>query len=206
MGSMLNILEQPWTMLAIGFWTEVAVIIAAKFWPLKIRRKHLLIGPIIVVLGFGLEYLIVTDREKIETVVDTIVQATEDENAEQIMECIAPDYYGRLEGSREAFGQFCRGLFSQPVIETNWLRKLELQLDKTKASVRITSLSQLDKSSQWGQLIPVTSTIWEVRLSKQPDKSWLIVWIDLVELNGTMMDQMLHELQQTLGVKVISSE
>ncbi len=205
-GNMLNILEQPWTMLVIGFWAELAVVIGARYWPLKVHRKHLLIGPLIIVLGFGLDYLVVTDREKIQTVVDTIVRATEEENAEQIIECIAPDYHGRLEGSRESFAQFCRRLFSQPLIETNWLRNLQLQLDKTKATVRITSLSQLDRGSQWGQWLPIAKTVWEVRLSKQPDKSWLIVWIDLVELNGERMDRMLPELQRTLGVKVISSE
>ncbi len=204
-GSMLNILEQPWTMLVIGFWAELAVIIGAKFWPLKLRRKHLLIGPIIIVLGFGLEYLVVTDREKIQTVVDTIVQATEEGNAEQIIECIAPDYHGRLEGSREAFAQFCRRLFGQPLIENNLRQNLQLQLDKTEATVRITAWSQLDKRSQWA-MVPLIKTVWEVRLSKQPDKTWLVVWIDLLELNDERMNRMLPELQRALGVKVRSSE
>ena len=193
-------------MVVIGLLAELAVLIGARFWPLKIRRKHLLIGPILIVLGFGFDYLVTTDREKIETVIATIVRASEEENAEQIIACIGPTYHGSLEGSREAFAEFCRGLFSQPLIEKNWLRNLQLQLDKTKATVRITSLSQLDKRGRWGQLIPVAKTVWEVRLSKQPDKSWLIVWIELLELNDRRTNRILPELQRTLGVKVISSE
>ncbi len=203
LGKIMNILEQPWTLVVVGLLAELAVLIGARFWPLKIRRKHLLIGPILIVLGFGFDYLVTTDREKVETVMATVAKATEDENAEQIIECIGPTYRGRLEGSRERFAKFCRRLFRQPLIERNLRQHLQLQMDKTKATVRVTAWSQLDKRSRWG-LIPVVKTVWEVRLRKQPDKSWLIVWIDLVELKGQQMDKVLPELQRTLGVKVIS--
>ncbi|MCK4851471.1 MAG: hypothetical protein KAT11_08975, partial [Phycisphaerae bacterium] len=133
------------------------------------------------VLGLGLDYLVATDREKIETVIATVVKATEEENAQQIIECIGPAYHGRLEGSRELFARFCRQLFSQPQIQKNWLRQLQLNLDKTKATAHIVALSRLDPRSQWAQGLPVAKTVWRVQLSKQADKSWLIVWIELVD-------------------------
>lgn len=188
MSKVLNILEQPWTLAVIGLLAELAVLIGARFWPLKVRRKHLLIGPILIVLGLGLDYLVATDREKIEVVIATVVKATEEENAEQIIECIGPTYHGRLEDSRELFAHFCRQLFSQPQIQKNRVLDQQLQLDETKATVRITALSQLDERSQWAQWLLRANTVWEVRFEKQPDKSWLIVWIDLVELNGERMD------------------
>jgi len=206
LSKVLDIFEQPWTLVVIGLLAELAVLIGARFWPLKIRRKHLLIGPILIVLGLGLDYLVATDKEKIETAIAIVVKATEEENAEQIIQCIGPAYHGRLEDSRELFARFCRQLFSQPQIEKNRLLAQQLQLDKTKATVRITVLSRLDERSQWAQWRSRANTVWEIRFEKQPDKSWLIVWIDLVELDGERMDQMPPELQRSLGVKVRSSE
>ncbi len=194
MSEALNIFEQPWTLVVIGLLAELAVLTGARFWPLKVCRKHLLIGPILIVLGLGLDYLVATDREKIETLIAKVVKATEEENAQQIIECIGPAYHGRLEDSRELFARFCRQLFSQPQIQKNRVLDQQLQLDKTKATLRITALSQIDKRSPWAQWLSLAKTVWEVRFEKQPDKTWLIVWIDLVELNGERMDRRLPEL------------
>ena len=192
--------------MVIGLLAELAVLIGAKFWPLRVQRKHLLIGPILLVLGFGCDYLVATNREKIETVIATVVKATEEKNAQQIIECIGPTYHGRLGDSRELFAQFCRELFRQPLIERNWVLDKQLQLDKTNATVRISVRSVIDERSQWAQWIPVSETVWELQLSKQPDKSWLIVWIDLVEFNGKRTDRILPELQRILDANVRPSK
>ena len=92
----MNIFEQPWTLIVIGLAAELAVLIGAKFWPLKVRRKHLLIGPILIVLGLGLDHLVTTDTEKIETVVATVLKAAEEEDPEPIIACVGPAYHGRL--------------------------------------------------------------------------------------------------------------
>jgi len=197
----LNIFEQPWTLVVIGLLAEVAVLIGARFWPLKVCRKHLLIGPILIVLGLGLDYLLTTDREKIEAVVAKVVKATEEERAEQIIECIGPDYHGRLEDSRELFAHFCRQLFSQPQIQKNRLLDQQLRLDKTKATLRITARSWIDKRSQWAQWLPLAKTVWEIRFEKQPDKTWLIVWIDLLELNNEPLDWTADQLQKNLAAQ-----
>ena len=201
MSKVLNILEQPWTLAVIGLLAELAVLIGARFWPLKVRRKHLLIGPILIVLGLGLDYLVATDREKIEAVIATVVKATEEENAEQIIECIGPAYHGRLQDSRELFAHFCRQLFNQPQIKKNRVLDQQLQLDKTKATLRITALSQIDRRSSWAQWLPLAKTVWEIRFEKQPDKTWLIVWIDLLELNNEPLDWTADQLQKNLAAQ-----
>ncbi len=199
MSKVLNILEQPWTLVVIGLLAELAVLIGARFWPLKIRRKHLLIGPILIVLGFGLNYLVTTDTEKIKAVITTVIEAAEEENAEQIIACIGPTFHGKLGDSRELFALLCRKIFSRPQIEKNWLRDLQLQLDKTKATVRITVVSQIDTRSSWALWFSVTKTVWEIRFEKQPDKTWLIVWIDLLELNNDQLDLTPGQLRKHLA-------
>jgi hypothetical protein len=195
----MNVFYQPWTLVIIGLSVELALLIGARFWPLKIRRKHLLIGPILIGLAFGLDYLVTTDTEKIEAVVATIVKASEEEKPEQIIACIGPTFRSSLHDSRELFAHMCRQLFSKPQIETNWLRDLQLELDKTKANVRITIVSRMDKHSSWAQWLPVAKTVWEIRLEKQPDKTWLIVRLELVELNNEPLDLTPGQLRKHLA-------
>ena len=171
---MLNIFEHPWALVAIGAWLGLTVLIASRFWPLKFTRKHLLIAPAVIALAFALDWLIVTDTEKIETIMATIVKATEEERPEDIIKYISPDYRDSFHRSRESFSWFCRQMFSQPQIEKNWITDQQLELDKPQATVWITAVTRLDQRNQWSAGISVIKTAWRLEFSKQPDKSWLI--------------------------------
>ena len=78
--------------------------------------------------------------------------------------------------------------FKGPQIEDHLSVKRELKLDEDRATVRIVACSQLDKKSRWAAMLGLAKTVWEVRLAKQADKSWKIVWIDLLELNNENVD------------------
>ena len=183
----INVFEQPWVWAAIGLWLSIGLLLAKRRWPLSLSRKHLLIGPLLVVLAFGLDWLMTTDREKIETVVAKIARATKEENAEEIISHIGPGYRGQLGHSRQVFAELCRQIFSSPQIQDNWLLKRELALADGEAMAHITALSQLDQQSEWAVFSPA-KTVWQVELTKQPNGSWKIVWIELLELNNQRID------------------
>lgn len=183
-----NVLEQPWAWAAVGVWLFFGFWMAGHFWLLKITRKHLLIGPVVVLLAFGLDWLVTTDREKIETVVAKIARATKEEDAEEIIRHIGAGYAGQLGASREVFASYCRMTFKRPQIEDHLSVKHEVQLDKDRATVQIVAFSQLDKRSQWAAAMGSAKTVWEVRLTKQADKNWKIVWIDILEFNNEKVD------------------
>jgi len=184
----LNIFEQPWTLVVIGAWLILAVWIASRYWPLKFTRKHLLIGPIVIALAFAVDYLVVTDREKIETIMDTVVKAAEEEQAEDIIQFISADYRDSFHDSRESFTSLCRQIFSKPQIEKNWITDQQLDLAETQANVWITAVSRLDERNQWAAGISVIKTAWRLEFSKQPDKSWLIDTIEFIELGDQEVD------------------
>ena len=184
----LNVFEQPWAWALVGLLLFLGFLAAGRYWPLKIKRKHLLIGPAVVLLAFGLDWLISTDAEKIETVLAKIVRATEEEDAEEIIRHIGSGYSGQLGASREVFASYCRATFKGPQIEDHLSVKHELELDKGKAALQIVAFSQLDRRSQWAAVMGSAKTVWDVRLAKQADKSWKIVWIDLLEFNNEKVD------------------
>lgn len=185
---MINIFEQPWTLAAIGFWLTVAVLILSRFWPLKFTRKHLLIGPALIALGFALDYFVVTDREKIETIMSTLVEATEQEQAEDIIQFLAPNYGDSRHTSPESFSMFCRQIFSQPQIEENWVPDQQLLLDAPQANVWITAVTRLDEANQFTAGLSIIKTAWRLDFRKQPDRSWLIEDIELLEFNDQPVD------------------
>ena len=184
----INIFEQPWTLVFIGAWLELTVLIAARFWPLKFTRKHLLIGLALIALAFAVDYLVVTDKEKMETIMATIVKATEEEQAEDIIQFISPDYRDSFHHSGQAFSAFCRQIFSHPQIEKNWVTQRKLELGEARASVWITAITRLDERNQWAAGLTVIKTAWRLEFSKQPDKSWLIDNIEFIELNDQEVD------------------
>jgi len=184
----LNILEQPWTLLAVGILAELFVLIAARFYPLKFTRKHLLVGPAVIALAFAVDYLVVTDREKIETIMDTLVKATEEEHAEDVIRFISPDYSDSYHRSPEHFNAFCRQLLSEPQIEKNYVTNQKLDLAGVKATVLIAAISRLDPGNKWSAGIGAVKTAWRLEFSRQPDKSWLIHNIEFIELDDQQVD------------------
>ena len=119
---------------------------------------------------------------------DTIVKATQEERADDIVRFISPGYSDSFHHSRESFAVFCRQIFSQPQIEKNWVADQQLELAKTRASVWITAVTRLDERNQWATGISVIKTAWRLDFSKQPDKSWLIDTIEFIELNDQKVD------------------
>ena len=113
---------------------------------------------------------------------------TKQEQAEDIIKYISPDYRDGLYPSRELFAAHCRQIFSQPQIEKNWITDQQLELTKTQANVWITAVTRLDERNQWAAGLSVIKTAWRLEFNKQPDKSWLIGTIEFIELDGQEVD------------------
>ncbi|MHC4239449.1 MAG: hypothetical protein ACYSUC_06790, partial [Planctomycetota bacterium] len=62
---MLNIFQQPWTILLVAVITSLAISIYRWLFPEKSRRWQLLVPLVIALAGFALDFLVKTDLEKI---------------------------------------------------------------------------------------------------------------------------------------------
>ena len=89
---MSDIFEQPWTLVFAGFIVLIIVWIWQAVFFDKSKVWQWFIPAVIVIAGFGLDYFIKTDTEKIHGKIKTLVEAAEEEDCETIGKLISEDY------------------------------------------------------------------------------------------------------------------
>jgi hypothetical protein len=76
-------------------------------------------------------------------------------------------------------------MLSQPLVEKNSKRAVEIQISPPQATAALTALMRFDKQSfvyQSGITFLLVKV--ELTLQKQPDKNWLVNRAEVLELNG----------------------
>lgn len=87
---MTFLLESPWPVLFTGIAIEAGLAIALlRTGQGKLLWWMLLVG-VLTLAGFGIERLVVTDREAVINTLDAAATAVEDNNLERLLGCISP--------------------------------------------------------------------------------------------------------------------
>ena len=182
---MFNVFENPWVLVTAA---TVALLILLVFRGSifsKKRRWWLWLLPFVLVLAaFGLDYLVETDREKINAVIDTGVEAVEDENPYVIDVIVADDYADSYHRSKKALMEHCRDVLSEPLIEKNIKRNVSTTIQPPEATMIFTVRVLFDKQSFVYQNFKQQMVV-EVQadLGKQPDGRWLIKRVELLKMD-----------------------
>jgi hypothetical protein len=182
---MFNIFEQPWTLLGAAIITLLVILIVRSIFPEKQRWWLWLVPVFIAVAGFALDYLVKTDLEKINSLIKAGMKAVEQEDTDAIDAMIAPDYSDSYHNTKADLMHYCNMMLSQPLVEKNSKRALEIQISPAQATATLTALMRFDKQSfvcQTGiTFLPIKV---ELTVQKQPDKNWLFNRAEVLELNG----------------------
>jgi len=181
---MFNIFEHPWGLLTVAL--IVSLILLALRW--VSQAKHLLylwFLPVLLALAaLGLDFLVQTDKEKIKAVINTVVKAVEKEKPNVIDKIIAADYTDSYHIKKSRLMGQCKAWLSEPLVEKNIKRILDMQITPQTAAVTLTVRTIFDKESiiyetYKGEIY----TKLKVHLKKQPDNSWLINCAEILEID-----------------------
>ncbi len=183
-----QIFETPWPVLTGAIIVLAVVVLIRQAWPDKQRWWQLVIPLVIGAGAFGLDYLYETDYEKIESVINSGMQAVIDRDPTVFDKIISGDYQDPHHRSKDAFVRFCKGLLTQPLIE----RKKDLQKQVTisaptaevELSIRL-HLSPQNPYASGGTLVFVRL---KFNLVKTANGNWLISRAELVEVNNLPMN------------------
>ncbi|MHC5061178.1 MAG: hypothetical protein ACYTFK_08855 [Planctomycetota bacterium] len=183
-----QIFETPWPVLTGAIIVLAVIVLVRQALPEKRRWWQLLIPLVIGAAAFGLDYFYETDYEKIESVLNSGMQAVIDRDPTVFDKIISEDYRDPHHRSKEAFVRFCRNLLNQPLIE----RKKELQKQVTISaptaqvglSIRL-HLSSQNTYAAGGTLVFVKL---KFNLAKTANGNWLISRAELVEVNNLPMN------------------
>ena len=185
---MLNILDQPWTLLMMAVAAFIILSIVGKFAALKPRFLPIITAVFIAAAGFGLDFLVETDLEKIKNVITTGVNAAKEENADAIEPLISDDYSDSIHRNKERFMRFCKRRFSKPLIDKAIKTVVSVDITGSEAEAVFTIRLVFDKKSQAAEFIPLMLMKIKLDLRKAPPSHWLITKAKVLEINGQSAD------------------
>lgn len=181
---MFNFFEQPYTLIGAAVLVLFAMLTFRSVIPEKRRWWQLLVPVLVVATAFGLDVAVRTDLEKINAVINTCIKAVEEEDCDAIEAAIAEDYRDSHHNTKRDLMRHCRTQLSQSLVEKNKKRACLVQLSAPTATATLFATITFEKDSY----VAANYKAWlmvQARLSlqKQPDKTWLINRIEILELD-----------------------
>jgi hypothetical protein len=181
---MWNVFEQPWTFVGIAVIVLFGVLTFRGVWDEKRHWWQWLIPLAVVGSGFGLDFLVRTDPEKITAVLDMGIQAVQDEDCAAIETILAEDYYDSLHDTKEDLMARCRRRLSEPIVEKNTKTALRMEISPPKATATLTCVIKFEKESDiYQNYRPFLFLKLELHLRKQANKQWLINRVEVLEID-----------------------
>jgi len=181
---MFDIFEQPWTLLVVAIVTLLILLMFRRISPEKQRWWQLLPPAFLVVAAFGFDLLVQTDAEKISAVIDVGVKAVEEENPDAIKSIISENYRDSYHNTKRDLLYYCRRRLSQPLVERNVKRIVEMEVSPPAATAVFTVRTVFDRRSYVYQSFKSQMFIKvKVGLQKGLDGRWLINRAELLEID-----------------------
>jgi hypothetical protein len=181
---MFDIFEQPYTLIGAAVIVLFVVFTYRSVIPEKRQWWQFLIPVFVASGGIGLDMLVETDLEKINSVISTVIQAVQEEDCDSIEVLIAEDYRDSYHDTKRELMIHCRRKLTSPLVYKNKKTSCLVELSPPKAKATVFMTTTFDKNSYVTQ--SYKSFIFfkiELRFQKQPDKTWLISRVELLEID-----------------------
>lgn len=185
---MFNIFQHPWTLLIAAVIVLLVMLILRSILPEKRRWWQLALPLFLVLAAFGLDQLVQTDLEKINSVIATAVEAFEEENADVIEAIISEDYYDSYHNTKKELIYYCRMLLSEPLVAKNVKRIVQIEIEGPKATAVFTVRTLFDERSYVYDLKRLMFTKMELSLQKQRSNQWLINRTEVLEIDKQLVN------------------
>ncbi len=181
---MFDFFEQPYTLIGAAVLVLFGVLTFRSVLPEKRRWWQLLLPVFVAVAAFGLDMLVQTDLEKINSVISTVIKAVEGEDCNAIEATIAEDYRDSYHNTKRHLLTHCRQRLTPSLIEKNKKTASRVQLSSPNAIPTMFMQTTFDKNSSI--TVNNKSSLFlkiEFHFQKQQDKTWLINRIEILELD-----------------------
>jgi hypothetical protein len=185
---MLNIFEQPWTLTVVAVLVLFGLFQFRSIFPEKRHWWQLPLPVFLTVFAFGLDFFVKTDLEKIRAVIRAGIKAVEQENCDAIERIIADNYSDSHHDTKASLMTHCRDELARSPVEKNKKAGLLIEIKPPQATADLTAWIKFDTASYIAQTYKQLFLIEvKLHLQKQPDKSWLINRVELIEVDKQPM-------------------
>ncbi len=181
---MFDFFEQPWTLIGAAVLVLFGMFTFRSVFPEKRRWWQFLIPLLLAGIAFGLDGLVKTDLERINTVVDKGIKAVRDEDVRSVESILSELYSDSYHRSKQHLLDHFRRVLSEPLIANHKPSGRLVDIKGTQATVILFTTVVFEKNSQIAQnFTSFLMTKTKVTLQKQPDGEWLLERIEVLELN-----------------------
>jgi len=170
--------------LALAIAVLLALQIIHIFLTYEQHRWQWFLPIILVVAAFGLDFIVQTDLEKINTLISTGIKAAEQENCDAIAAIISANYSDSYHSTKDDLMYHCRELLSGPLAEKIKKAGLTIDISSPKAAVTLTVIIHFDKQSHvYREIKPFVILKIKLDLQREQDNRWLINRAELLEID-----------------------
>ncbi len=181
---MFNLFDHPWGLLTVAIIVLLGLLMFRRIFPEKCRWWLWFLPALLVAAAFGFDSLVQTDTEKINAVINTAVNAVEQENPDAIEPIISDDYRDSVHNTKSSLMSHCRMRLSEPLVEKNIERIVSMDISGPTATAIFTVRIIFDKQSFVYQSFKSQMfTKLKAHLRKQQDNRWLINRVELLEID-----------------------
>jgi hypothetical protein len=181
---MFDFFEQPYTLIGAAVIVLFVVFTIRSVIPEKRRWWQFLIPVFIGGAGIGLDMLVQTDLEKINSAIKTVMQAVEEEDCDSIEAFIGSDYRDSYHESKWELMSHCRRKLTADLIYKNKMTSSLIELSPPEARATIFLTTTFDKNSYVAQNYkPFIFFKIELRFERQGEGNWLISRGEVLEID-----------------------
>jgi hypothetical protein len=181
---MFNFYQQPWTMVGIAIIVLFVILTYRSVVPEKKRAWQLLIPLLIVLAGFGIDRAVTTDKEKINDIIVSGINAVKTENFNSIDSYISDDYRDSYHRSKDQLISHVQGRLRMNEVEKAKKTNIVIMVNGNVAKVNLFMKIVLNQNSEIKQEFNISVVPMKIDLTfiKQNNK-WLINCIELRSVN-----------------------
>jgi hypothetical protein len=181
---MLDIFDQPWTLIGAAVLVFFGVLTYRSIFPEKKSRLQWLLPLFVIAAAFGTDYLVQTDLEKIDAVINTGMKAVTNRDYQTIEAIISENYSDSYHNSKESLMTDCKRQLSQNLVEKIKKTGQLINISAPTAKAAVFIIMTFDKNSYVSQnFVSFLQMKVDIHLQKQPNNEWLINRIEIREIN-----------------------
>ena len=152
--------------------------------PEKRRWWQLLVPFVVVAIAFGLDAIVKTDLEKINTTIDMGIKAVKEEDVRAVERIVSDRYSDSYHRSKRHLLDHFKQVLSEPLIANHKQTGRLIDIKGSQATVILFTTVTFEKNSRIAQNFTSFLMIkTKLALEKQPDENWLLKRIEVLELN-----------------------
>jgi len=179
---MTNIFEQPWLLLIVAGLVFLGMAFFRDLLPPRRAWVFWLLPVVIAIAAFAIDYLVQTDREKIEAVLAKACRAVEKEDIKSIEPLIWKNYSDSIHSSRQELLDHFRGRLSEPVIEKIVPAIVSLDIKPSEATVVFTARVMFDPKGPVYEYQKMMLFKLEANLTKEAGQ-WFFSRTEILTIN-----------------------